>query len=270
MKKASRFAAVAIAALAAAGLYVRKRNTLADVVSELPDHETPVDPDLRQFLIAVNTVNDVTDPGYTRAVASMRHRSAEVLGEIERLAREVPGADYPMHRCLVLAAGALQDPATLAYLRGVVFRPWPTSSPATHRVEDQVEETALRSLAVEAIEQLAADSRNVEAMDALTEVVSVPSLTLRTLALVALRAVDGTGQYFERAAAMLPKDQKYLLDARRVKVTDVSQIPDPRVHLLGPELGVPGRPPLREDAPSLETRPVRPGRGGAPRVSGGG
>jgi hypothetical protein len=261
-------AIVAIVVIFAIGFYLWRRNTSAHSVHELPEYKIAFSPDLQQFNTIVNTVNDVKATEYRDIVTSMRMKPTEILNEIELLTLKIPRAEYATHRFLVLTAGALQNPIALSYLRSLVFRPWPKSSQITHNAEEEIEETILRSLAIEAIEQIAIDSKNHEAMDALGEVMSSPSLTLRALALVALRGVDVDGQYLERISGMLPDDQKYLLHIRRVKITDVSQISDPRIHLLGPELGVPGAPLLPDDAHRLVERQSLPiGRGDSPQLS---
>lgn len=259
--------AIAIVVLFAIGFYLWKRNTLLHSVHESPVGEIILSPDLQQFATIVNTVNDVKATEYVDTVTSMRMRSAEILNEIELLTRKIPRTEYAMHRFLVLAAGALRNPMTLSYLRSLVFRPWSKSSLVTHNAEEEIEETILRLLAIEAIEQIAIDSKSHEAMDALAEATGSPALTLRALALVALRGVDVDGQYVERASAMLSDDQKYLLNIRRVKIAEVSQISDPRIHLLRPELGVPGAPLLPDDAHRLERQSLPTGRGDSPQLS---
>jgi hypothetical protein len=212
---------------------------------------------VRRFLAAMNRAGDDAQAAYEEALAALHERPEEVIAELTRAERMTSEDDYPTRWAFVYAAAQLRHPAALPFLRDLTLaRIPPERSKDPHSFSTVVEETILRTTAVEGVEHLAVSGGSA-ALEVLFEFLEQPSLSVRRAAVQAIFATE-TGQSLRRRVAnLLPEDQLFLLDVKRVDVREVSQIDDPQRHLV-------------EAARRARTTPAprlpddAPGRGAAP------
>ena len=243
-----------------------RRSVRPHSVVEASRDAVALDPDLRRFIVAINTVNAESDAAYRDAVGQLREKREVVVRAIEVLDAKSIEPDYALRRGLILAATALEHESALPYLRKIAMEPLPQRAMLAREVDSAIEETAVRGLAVEGIERLASNG-SAPALHALVDATNTTSLTVRALAFAGLRAADTSGQRLGMAIESLPAAQRYLSEFRRVDVAGVPQIADPRRHLARTERGLVGPPLLPEDAGRAPPRPPATGRDDSPNAS---
>ncbi len=226
-----------------------------DTVREPPEAAVALSEPLGRFVHAVSTASDEHDPAYEDAVAGLRDDPDSLAAEVSLLAFREARDQYALLRCAVMALGAVGAPAVVPVLTELATAqhvPASDGDPeaATHAM-------TVNSSAVEALEKLAR-AGVAQAADALVDVVRLNvSLTVRGVALVALRDVD-TGGQLEQASSFIPYAQQHLLELRRVAVLEAPQVKDPRRHLLGQEGPTMLRPDLAgdgQDTPAASDTP---------------
>lgn len=226
---------------------------------------------LHRFFVAMNGVGDDAQAAYEEALAALRARAEAIVAEIAHAERTVDTDDYVTRWALIHAAAELRHPAALPLLRDLVRqRIPPERSPDPHSLSTVAEETILRTTAVEGVEYLAVDG-NDEAREALFGFLEQPSLSIRRASVQGILATSGGDALRGRVAALLPADQQFILDIKRVDVRAVPQIEDPTRHLAQaarPLTDPSPRLPDQGNGPGRETEsPQRPADGNdAPRV----
>jgi hypothetical protein len=232
-----RASVIALGALAA-GVYVATRQSRSGPDTIGPG-ERPQDPFrnneegkvLRHFLSVMDSHGEDAARVYDQALEPLRAKAERVVVEIAHVESFMKETDYPSRWALIFAASELRSPAALPYLRAVALSRIPSErSRDTHSFSTVAEETILRTTAVEGIGRLARDN-NAQAVDTLFECLSRPVISIRRAAVQELLSTpDGRNQY-DRIAASLPEDQRFLLDLRHIEVHQAPQIRNPRQFL---------------------------------------
>lgn len=211
---------------------------------------------LANLLKAMTGVGADAEERYARALDEARAQAADVMIEIARADRESDDGDYGLRWALVYAATQLATVESLPYLRSVVTTPIPPeSSEDPHEFSVVTEETILRTTAIDGLEGLAA-AGEPDAVDSLFTALAQPSLSMRRAAVQAILASPNGEQWRGRISEILPPEQHFLIDIRRVGISDIPQVRDPRVHLVE-GAGEESEPPplLPEDRGDPEGRP---------------
>ncbi len=191
-----------------------------------------IGPLLHNFFVSMNQIGENAQADYEEALEQLRARPDETIAEIARVERLIAEENYPVRGALIFTASELRHPAALPFLTNFVQTRIPRErSQHVHTFSTVTEETILRTTAVMGVEQLAmADNRN--ALEALFTFLEVPSLSIRRAAVQAILATKEGQGLRTRVAALLPADQQFLLDIKRVGVHDVPQITNPQRHLV--------------------------------------
>ena len=237
-----------------------RTNPPADTVA-MSDNESgstsdnEIAPLLRSFFAAMNRIGDNAQQLYEEALAALRSRPENTIAEIMRAERMTDEEDYSTRWALVHAASELRNPVALPYLRNLVQTRIPHErSRNPHSFSTVTEETILRTTAIEGVEHLAVAGNN-DAIEALFEFLEQPSLSIRRASVQAILATREGQSLRARVAVLLPQDQQFLLDIRRVDVREVPQINNPQKYLATTR---------REKT----NPPPAPGRGSASRFTG--
>jgi hypothetical protein len=119
--------------------------------------------ELGHFVAALNTVNSESDAEYVSSLARLRSDKEQVLADASRLLVQPLKGQFALHHSVLLAVGALRDPAALDLLRKVALNPQPLppkealagpefveANQLEHEVEDVVQSTML---ALDAIDE---------------------------------------------------------------------------------------------------------------------
>jgi hypothetical protein len=187
---------------------------------------------LGRFVRAVSTAADEHDPAYQEAVAGLGGDADALAAEVSLLAFRDAREEYALLRCAVMALGELGASTVVPVLVELAIAQH--LPPSDRDPEAVTHAMTVNSSAVEALERLARNGVG-QAADALVDVARLSvALTVRGLALVALRDV-GTESQLARASSFIPDAQGHLLELRRVPVHEVPQVQDPRLHLLSEE-----------------------------------
>lgn len=229
--------------------------------SSTSDNE--IAPLLRSFFAAMNRIGDNAQQLYEEALAALRSRPENTIAEIMRAERMTDEEDYSTRWALVHVASELRNPVALPYLKNLVQTRIPRErSRNPHSFSTVTEETILRTTAVEGVEHLAVAGNN-DALEALFEFLQQPSLSIRRASVQAILATREGQSLQSRMAALLPQDQQFLLNIRRVDVREVPQINDPQKYLATTRRKKTNPPP----APGRGSVSRFTGRNNPPRIS---
>lgn len=219
---------------------------------------------VRNFFAVMNSSGENAQAAYEARLAELREHAEEVVPELERAERAADPGDYPTRWAIVHTATELRHPAALPFLRGLLQTPIPPEqSSDPHSFSTVAEETILRTTAVEGIGYLAA-AENTLALETLFESLGLPSLSIRRAAVQAILATPDGQNLRERIAALLPENQRFLLDIKRIDVREVTQIAEPEQYLSSA-----ARQAETELPPGLaggESSPRSPGRNDPPQI----
>jgi len=186
---------------------------------------------ISNFLRAAGSGGTGSERSYDRALENLRKHAAEVIVEIARAERACAAQDYPTRWMLIFAASQLEHAAALPFLRTVVASTIPPEqSKDPHSWSTAAEETILRTTAVDGVARLAG-RKNASAFTSLFEFLAQPSFSIRRAAAHGILAAPNGRRYASRIADLLPSDQRFILDMKRIDVRDVPQVRDPRKHL---------------------------------------
>jgi hypothetical protein len=215
---------------------------------------------LNQFLQNIYNVGEDAQEIYEELLKKLQGQAESVIVEIVRAEGASDQDDYPFRWALVHTAAELKHPATLHFLKNLVLTPIPSErSEDPHSFSTVAEETIIRTTAVEGIEYLAKKG-NSKANSALLEFLKIPSLSIRRAAVQAILATTAKKDIRKRLVALLPKEQHYLLDIKRIDVRKAPQIEEPERHLTEAARKRVTKPPPRilektkEDAPRVHPR----------------
>ena len=195
-----------------------------------PQQVSPVGELVRQVLVTMNASGEDADAAYQRSVAAMREHSVEAVIEIARLECMCLATDYAARSALVYAACELEHRAALPLLKSVVLTPIPPEEIADPHASIVAEETIIRTTAVDGVVTLARRG-DKNAIDLLFDFLDVPSISIRRAAVQGLLASPQGDDLRGRIAECLTKDQRFLLDLKKLDVRKASQIDDPQRHL---------------------------------------
>lgn len=210
---------------------------------------------LQNFLEVINLTGEDAQENYESALKELRERADEVVIEIARAEQACDPEDYPFRWALVHAAAELRHASALPFLRNIVLTPIPPErSRDPHSFSTAGEETILRTTAIEGVEYLA-DQGNEEAQEALFDFLKIDSLSIRRASVQAILATIKDRKVLGRMRELIPQDQHFLLEIKRIDVKDAPQIQDPQRHLtekgreakIDPPPRIPGEP--EGDAP---------------------
>lgn len=186
---------------------------------------------LRNLLSAMYRGGNDAEEDYQRLLKEASRHAEEVLVEIARAFADCGFKDYPFRLALVQVATALRHPAALAFFASVVKTPIPEEqSPNPHSFSTVAEETIVRTMAVDGVSAHAAEG-NDRAKNLLIDFVRLPSFSIRRAAVQGLLLTTQEGDIRERIKYILPENQHFLLDLRKVHVSEVPQVKDPTRHL---------------------------------------
>ncbi|MEO8496157.1 MAG: hypothetical protein ABI614_13890 [Planctomycetota bacterium] len=185
---------------------------------------------VRQVLVAMNVSGEDAEESYQRSVAAVRRHPVEAVIEIARMECMCLSTDYAARSALVYAACELEHRAALPLLKSAVLTPIPAERFTDPRSSTVAEETIIRTTAVDGVATLARQG-DKDVIDLLFEFLAVPSISIRRAAVQGLLGSPQGDDLRGRIAECLPKDQRFLLDLKKLDVREAAQIDDPRRHL---------------------------------------
>ncbi len=204
---------------------------------------------LRNFLDSMYRQGDNAEEEYQRLQKELTDHAEEVLVEIARASNDCVEQDYAFRLALVQVAAALRHPGALPFFASIVKTPIPSEkSQDPHSFSTVAEETIIRTMAIDGIAEHA-KSGNESALNLLIECIKLPSFSIRRAAIQGIFSTNQADQLKERIKDLLPEDQHFLLNLRRVSVREVPQVKDPTSHLSTklPEGRVPTPPNFPEE-----------------------
>lgn len=236
-------------------------DSLEPAPRELPQFDaSPAGVLLKNFVAAMNVMGDDAEEGYQVALRELRQRRGEVLVELARAEDRADPQDYSTRWALVHIASELRHSAALSHLTNLVSTPIPPEqSTNPHSYSTVVQETILRTTAVEGVGYIAAKGGKA-AFEALFEFLKQPSLSIRRAAVQAILSTPKGQEARKRIEGLLPKDQRFLLDIKPADVREVPQIKQPGRHLKDTGRKVKKvAPPTIPDTNKKHTKRRRPG-----------
>lgn len=225
-------------------------------ISQTRISSSPAGIRLHNFLRVIYSVGDKAEEEYQHALKELSEHAEEVLAEIARASANCDEKDYSLRLALVQTASALRNPAALPFLANIVKTPIPEEQSADpHSFSTVAEETIIRTTAVDGIAEHAKKG-DERAIGLLMEFIKIPSFSIRRAAVHGLLSTKQAEEYREKIKCLLPEDQQFILDLRKVHVDEVPQIKDPTRHLKKRlrEGRVPEPPKLLEE---LESKPPK-------------
>ncbi|MET0981702.1 MAG: hypothetical protein ABWY02_06350 [Telluria sp.] len=212
---------------------------------------------LRDMLAGMYAHGDDADERYSSAVEALRDQPEQTMVAIAAEYGSA-AADYPKRRALVAAAGTLAHEHALPFLASVALSDIPQEGAADpHSFSTVQEETIIRMAAVEGIAAHAAKGDG-RAIELLLRCVASPSFSVRRAAVTGLIESPHAAGLRSELEQMVPKEQHFIFDLKKVHVRDATQVQDPRRHLAGPERGYgESKPPLDGDGRPADRPQVR-------------
>jgi hypothetical protein len=187
---------------------------------------------LRDVITAMYAGGPDAQEIHDQAVERLKRDPEEMMVAVIAAYGRCPASDYPLRQALVHAATVMGHPAALPFLISVALSDIPAeTSPDTHSFSTVAEETILRMAAVDGIVNHAT-LRNRHAIDALMRCVESPSFSIRRAAVLGLMASPGARRLRPRIQALIPRDQHFIFDLKKISVRDATQVQDPRRHLV--------------------------------------
>lgn len=193
--------------------------------------ESPAGIRLTSLLQAMYSLGDQAEEEYQMILKEAREAPEELLVEIAQASAGCHEQDYPLRMALVQVAAELRHPATLPYLANTSKTPIADEqSRDPHSFSTVAEETIIRTAAIDGVAELAKDG-DERAQRLLMDCVRLPSFSIRRAAIMGLLALRDADHYREEIKSLLPADQHFILEMRKVDVKDVPQVKDPTRHL---------------------------------------
>jgi hypothetical protein len=186
---------------------------------------------LRDALSDMYSSGDDATFRYDRAVESLRHDPEEMMVAISAAYGHCPAGDYPQRHALVSAASVMAHESALPFLASVALSEIPAEAASDpHSFSTVAEETIIRMSAVDGIAHHA--SRGVgHAIELLLRCVESPTFSIRRAAVTGLMATPDGQRLRPRMKALVPKDQQFIFDLKKVSVQEAIQVKDPTRHL---------------------------------------
>ncbi|MCI0434124.1 MAG: hypothetical protein L0271_10890 [Gemmatimonadetes bacterium] len=175
-----------------------------------------------RILEAVNRMGGVGDDAeekYQSLIHALRSDSADIVRAIGSELSAVPETRHLDRWSLIQLLAELRDPAALGVLDNLLSRDLPPElSRDPHSRSTLRQETINLTTAVEAIARIAADD-NAQARELLLKHASHQSLSVRRACIQAYLAYGG-GNARGKLLELLPKNDHWLLDVRRIDVRE--------------------------------------------------
>lgn len=160
---------------------------------------------------------------YEEALHTVRERPDEVRRAVENLERSSPD-DHQLHWSLYYIVADLELPELAPMLVDGAIRDVPDITEATPCHSGEEDKILVAVMAVEGLERLARKEPDV-AINALIEVVERQSnVAVRAAAVQAILSIRPDAA--QDIARLLPDDQRFLLELRRVSVEQLTAIPE--------------------------------------------
>jgi len=168
---------------------------------------------------------------YDQAVDSLNRDPEPMMVAIAAAYGHCPATDYPQRHALVIAAGLITHEGALPFLASVALSEIPAEAAKDpHSFSTVAEETMIRTSAVDAIARHASHGLQ-KAIDLLLRCVDTPAFSIRRAAVTGLMA-SPEGQHLRpRLEALIPKEQHFIFDLKKVSVRQAIQVRDPTRHL---------------------------------------
>lgn len=196
---------------------------------------------LREALAAMYASGEDAEDVHDQAVDSLRRDPEETMVAITAEYGRCPAGDYAQRQALVRAASVVDHNSSLPFLASVALSEVPQErSPQPHSFSTVAEETIIRMTAVDGISRRAQEG-DEDAADLLMNCVESPSFSIRRAAVTGLMSTPYGDERRGEIEALVPPDQRFILDLRNVPVTEAEQVRDPTRHLRAP-YGEPGEP----------------------------
>jgi hypothetical protein len=189
---------------------------------------------LRDVLAGMYSTGDDATFRYDQAIESLRRDPEEMMVAIAAAYGHCPVGDYPQRHALVSAASVMAHEAALPFLASVALSDIPPEAARDpHSFSTVAEETIIRMSAVDGIAHHA--SRGVgDAVELLLRCVESPAFSIRRAAVTALMATPEGQRLRPRMEALVPRDQHFIFDLKKVSVAEAIQVKDPTRHLTRP------------------------------------
>jgi len=182
---------------------------------------------------------------YDQAVDNLNRDPEHMMVAIAAAYGHCPVTDYPQRHALVAAASHITDEGALPFLSSVALSEIPPEAAKDpHSFSTVAEETIIRVSAVDSIARHA--SRGLQlAIDLLLRCVESPAFSIRRAAVTGLMASPEAQRLRPRLETLIPKEQHFIFDLKKVSVRDAIQVKDPTRHLAE------GYEPFREQKPRI-------------------
>jgi hypothetical protein len=186
---------------------------------------------LRDALSDMYSSGDDATFRHDRAVENLKRDPEEMMVAISAAYGHCLADDYPQRHALVSAASVIGHECTLPFLASVALSDIPPEAASDpHSFSTVAEETMIRMTAVDGIARHA--SRGVgPATELLLRCVESPAFSIRRAAVTALMATPEGPRLRPRIEALIPKDQQFIFDLKKVSVREAIQVRDPTRHL---------------------------------------
>lgn len=223
--------AIFLAVVSAVALRARPTTTEGS-----PWRESQLSPAINNFLAAFHTAQSETDAHFLEALGQLRSDATNHSQQISLAFGQLDALQFGARRSLLYTARYLAHASSLPFL--VEIAKQKPGGELSHEGNRMAEESMLRSIAVDGIEQIARQE-NSQAVEALMTLCNSSDRLVQASSVVALKYLNVP---LDRLRSAVPRDRLYLLDLVRVDIRDVPQIMDPRQHLRAEVAAGTGRP----------------------------
>ncbi len=168
---------------------------------------------------------------YDQAVDSLNRDPEPMMVAIAAAYGHCLATDYPQRHALVTAASRITLEGALPFLASVALSEIPPEAAKDpHSFSTVAEETIIRTSAVDAIARHA--TRGFQrAIDLLLRCVESPVFSIRRAAVTGLMASPEGHRLRPRLEELIPREQHFIFELKRVPVRDAIQVKDPTRHL---------------------------------------
>lgn len=225
-----------------------ENDSLTVTLQTEPERLSAVGQSLERVLATMNGAGEDAEGEYQEALGALKKHGVEAIIEIARRECRCLHGDYSTRWALIYTATQMEHRAALPLLKNIAQSPIPADRTKDPHASRAARETVLRTTAVDGIAALARGGDEA-ATQVLLELLSIDSISIRRAAVVGLRESPKGEDLRDRIARCLPKDQRFLLDLKRVTVQSVEQISDPTRHLSEA-----GKADAKASAPDMQDR----------------
>lgn len=189
---------------------------------------------LKDALAAMYRTGSDASDAHDRAVERLKQFPEETMVALVAAFGRCSAGDYAQRQALVRAAGVIDDPSALPFLASVALSEIPDERSAEpHTFSTVAEETIIRMIAVEGIARLAHDG-DEGAAELLMKCVQSQSFSVRRTAVTSLMSTPYGAERRSDIEALVPLDQRFIFELKKVPVTEALQVRDPTRHLTSP------------------------------------